>query len=220
MRIHDNTISNFGARAIVLGGPNASVIGNRISVGQTAITYAQDPTAGDGSTTIAYNKIWGVFAGGIAIGASTRESFVVVNNSIRALSGAAISVARVPSLTLANNFVRGLHVFALELIRPASLSEHHNVWWRDAGPPFFAYGTTVPATYATLAAYQLASGAGQSDRVTDPLASDPAFVPAPGSALLNAGSTAVAGATYVASCNGQPFSYCGAAPEIGAVEVS
>jgi hypothetical protein len=221
MRIHDNVISNFGARGIVVGGQNVSVVGNRINIGQTAIVVTGDaPAAAGGVTTIAYNRIWNVFAGGIAVGPSTGESFVVASNSIRAVSGAAISVARVPWLSLANNMVRGLHTFALQLIRPGTLSEHHNLWWSDAGTPVFAYGTATPATYASLSAYQLASGAGEGDRVADPLAPEPLFVPALGSPARNAGSAAVAGATYAPLCDGKPFSYCGPAPEMGATEVS
>jgi hypothetical protein len=204
----------------VLGGPGSSVIANRINNGPIAIAYAEDPGATSGATTtIAYNKIWSVFSGGIAIGPSTREIFVVVNNSIRILGGSAISAARVPTLTLANNIVRGLHVFALELIRPGTLSEHHNLWWRDAGAPLFAYGIAAPTTYSTLAAYRLASGAGAGDLVANPLTADPAFIPAAGSPVLNAGSAVVAGAVYVPACDALPFSYCGAAPEIGATEV-
>lgn len=213
-RVVGNDIQRPAQGGISTRYPNAVIEGNRILGGTDAIAYFQDSNVG-GTTRIAYNRIVGAKESGIYLNGSTVEKFVIVNNSIAPASGAAMDLKPVPAVVVANNLVAGGYRWAFSVWKQPSFSAHHNLWQPNAvGKPFLWAGTPL-----SFADYKRVSQQGSGDMVADAkLSAD--LAPAAGSPAIDHGSTVVAGASYSLACDGLPLHYCGAAPDLGAVEKS
>lgn len=217
-----NVIRRFSANGISLRYHDALVVGNTISDGPIGIAWFQvDPGTG-GTTTIAYNRISNTSSSGIYVspsdaGGSTRESFVIADNTVSGSGGNGGDLgATAGSLTLANNVFAGAVSPALRVFTPGgTYSEHHDSFSSTSAATQIVLG----ANWLTLAAYRTASGQGASDLAVDPqLGGD--LTPAATSPLVDGGSQTAGALTYTASCDGAPFHYCGSAPDIGAVETA
>jgi hypothetical protein len=214
-RVVGNTITGFQANGVSIRYPNALVEGNAISGGPIGVAYFQD-SAARGTSHVRYNRIRDVDTAGIYLDPSTSESFVLASNTIRVRAGKGIDVRRVAAVTIANNVVTGALSLALRADAPAgAYLEHNNLWHSTAGATSFSWRGAV----ASLAGYRAASGQGRSDRVADPaLSAD--LVPRRGSPVVDAGTTDVTATRYARTCLASWLSYCGAAPDLGAVEAA
>lgn len=209
-----NVITNFAASGVSIRYQNSVVRGNAISGGLIGVSYFQDRAVSAGGTsTIAYNRIWDVSLAGIFLDDSSLESFVIANNTIRTTKGNGLNLHRVKGLTLVNNVITGaFDGYAALLRRPSgAYVEQHNLWFPGAGPVFLWEGAG-----RTLDQYRADSHQGAGDLVADPRLNG-ALVPRAGSPVLEAG-VAVHGLGYRPACDGKAFSYCGRAPDLGAVE--
>src|SRR5262249_4699003 len=111
------------------------------------------------------------------------------------------------SLVLANNVVIGPWTDELAVKVPANFNETHNLYWGDSAPTALRYDADTAST-----------GKGQGDKSGDPQLDDK-WTPKDGSPVIDAGVTIGIGTTmYQPTCNGTPFSYCGGAPDMGALE--
>jgi chitodextrinase len=209
----DTTVSNNdisavpGGQAISLRFHGARVFGNAIHDTPYAIAFFDyDPAAAPQGASYVYgNRLWNITGWGFYYdgqldpnGHAPSVDFVVASNTFE-LSGATEAVNVSPSgsaqVTLANNVFTGS--FGSGLRRAATTVEKNNDW--------FGGSSNVPS--------------GQGDLHVDPKLSAPSsLAPAGDSAVVDRGSTAVAGLSYAPSCDGQPLHYCGAAPELGGVE--
>lgn len=209
-----NTIVGFRASGVSIRYEGSIVRGNRISGGLIGVSYFQDKEATAGGTSfIAYNRISNVAEAGIFLDDSSLEGFVIASNTIRAIFGNGLNLHRVKSLTLVNNVTTGIFDKYVALIRQpeGAYVEHHNLWFPATGRSFGWNGVE-----RTFADYRAASGQGVSDLLVDPLL-DNALVPKAASPVLDAGAV-LRSLGYRPACDGQPFSFCGRAPEIGAAE--
>jgi len=214
--IVDNTITGFSTSGISLRFQSSLVQGNRISGGARGIAFDNEATAA-GTTRLLYNTISSVSDSGIIVATPASESFVVANNTIVGAGKYGTFVQVVPTLTIANNIVVASSGAANLLnVRPPSsrYSEHHNLWYGGSGSPFVWNGSA-----RTFSTYRSLSGQGESDLLLDPLL-DGELGPSPGSPAIDAGATAIDDSVdYAPSCDGQPFDYCGAAPDLGSTEL-
>jgi hypothetical protein len=162
------------------------------------------------------------------------QAFTIVNNTIMVAqdtSGSAASpLAQLDfeypngTLTLANNIATGNAGIELGLEEDhtpcpigttVTIAESHDDWF-DTAPGQFE---RCNARYATLAAYQQGSSLGAQDIGSAPEVDPATFALAPGSPAIDAGTTGIPGApAYAPTCAGTMFSYCGSAPDLGAVE--
>jgi len=193
-----NVIDGFDSSGVSIRYQGAVVRSNVISNGPIGVSYFQEQDATDGSAIVAYNRIYDVTSAGIFLDDSSAERFAVANNTIRMSGGSGLNLHRVKALTLANNLVTGdFEKYAVLLRLPSGpYLEHSNLWF-----PGSVY----------------ADGArGVGNLAVDPRL-DRTLAPRKGSPVIDAG-LAVRGLGYHRSCDGKAFSYCGKAPEIGAVE--
>jgi Right handed beta helix region len=204
MTIAGNDISrDTNGSAISLRYHGARVYGNAIHDTAYALSYFPDDPANAGSLLVYDNRIWGI--SGFALyysGQASAVGLVFASNTVL-LAGAPeavdVSEAGNANVSLVNNVFAGSYGTALRAPAQAggSFSEHDNLWFGAAGTP--------------------PSGAGDS-RADPQLAAAPALTPASASPVVDAGTASVGGLIYVSSCNGDALSYCGAAPDLGAVE--
>ena len=205
--IADNDISDVtGGQAVSVRFHGARVYGNRIH--DTAYAFAffdyDDAAAPQGTSYIYGNRAWNISGYGFyydgqadANGAAPTVDFVVASNTF-AFTGAEVAVNVGPSstahVTVANNIFTG--TFNVALQSASTTTENHNLWHGAAsGVPHNTGDTTVAPS----------------------LSASPALALPTGSALIDAG-VAVSALPYTSSCNGSALSYCGAAPDLGAVE--
>ena len=214
-RIINNTILNFASNGISTRHPNATIIGNTIYGGPIGIAYFEDARS-PGTTRIAYNRIWDVDRAGIYLDGSSVESFLIVNNSVRARAGAGMHLKTVLNLTVANNLVTTTSEIPLVVRKPlARYREHHNLWHSVSGPAKLNWEGN---TYG-LAAYRGASGEGFRDKTANPNLNG-SLEPRRGSPAIDSGTVNVSShLTYTRVCRTLAFHYCGRAPDMGAVEV-
>jgi Right handed beta helix region/Bacterial Ig domain len=215
----NNVIRNFSDGGFSLRARGNTLIGNTISGGPYAIYYSPyDSTPG--TTTIAYNKISNVTGDAIELASSGNvanvESFSIMSNSI-ASNGSAPGIRIIGttgSVTLANNLVQTVAgpLLRVDTLPGRGLVEHNNLWWSVT--PAWNY---LGASLSTLSGYQAASARGTADRSVPPQV-DAGFVPLAGSPIIDAGTTTPG--SYIGDCTGTTFHYCGAAPDLGAVETS
>lgn len=193
-----NVIDGFESSGVSIRYQGAIVRGNVIPNGPIGVSYFQESDAGDGSASIAYNRIYDVTTAGIFLDDSSRQRFAIVNNTIRMSGGNGLNVHRVKSLTLANNVVTGdVEKYSVLLRLPSgSYLERSNLWFPGS-------------VYAE-------ASRGVGNLSVDPKL-DRALAPRKGSPVIDAG-LAVRGLGYRRACDGRAFHYCGKAPEIGAVE--
>ena len=216
----DNTIRRFSDDGISLRYHDATVVGNTISDGPIGVAWFQvDPGSG-GTTTIAYNRITGTTSSGIYVspsdaGGTTRESFVIADNTVKGASGNASDLSRTGgSLTLANNVFTGAVSPTVRVYLPGgAYTEHNDAFSSTSAAPQIVLGSS----WLGLAAYASASGQGSGDTTAAPDL-DADLAPASGSPLVDAGSSSVRGASYTTGCDGAAWHYCGSAPDMGAVE--
>jgi hypothetical protein len=232
--LRNNTIRRWGADAaqpsagLSLRAHNTIAEGNVLSDGPFGIAWSNyDPV--QGTSRLAYNRISNVTVTGIELDrltgpVATVENFIVTNNTIvtssPANSGRGIHTqATAGFIKLANNIVTGTHYYGLwvEGLPGGGFSEHNDLWDGNSGAERWNYNGT---DYTTLASYASASGHGAGDLVADPLF-DTALVPGASSPALDGGTTAVdASVSFVGDCTPSFYSYCGAAPDMGANEAS
>ncbi len=209
-----NVITNFAASGVSIRYQNALVQGNAISGGLIGVSQFQDAdVAAGGTSTIAYNSIAAVSLCGIYMDGSSLESFMVTNNTIDSTGGNGLNLHSVKALTFVNNVVTGTFSdFTAILRKPAGpYFEHNNLWYPASGSAFQWQGTAQ-----TFAQYRAASTQGKGDVTSDPQL-DSSLALGAGSPAIDAGSI-LPKLGYKRSCNGQAYSYCGAAPDIGSVE--
>ncbi len=207
-----NVIDTFDSSGISIRYQDSVARGNLIVRGLIGISYFQDKAVTTGGiSTIAYNRIADVSTAGIFLDGSTLEGFVVANNTIRTSAGNGLNLHRVKSLTLVNNIVTGtFDDYAALLRRPVgAYVEHHNLWF--PGTDLLWQGVA-----RSLDAYRKASGQGAGDVSADPKLGR-TLAPLRGSPVLDAG-VVQRGLGYRRACDGKAFSYCGRAPDIGAIE--
>jgi hypothetical protein len=205
--IADNDFSHdTGGQEISIRFRGAQVYGNAIHDTGSAIAYfADDPTPG--VIRIYDNRAWnitdyGFYYGGDSLSASASPVGVVLASNTFQFANASEAVnvweAASADMTIANNVFTGSYGSALRTATGSgTTSEHNNDW--------FGAGRNVPS--------------GSGDLRVDPTLSAPSYLaPSAGSPVDNKGSTSGAGVTYTAACDGQPLHYCGAAPDLGAVE--
>ncbi|MEK6277146.1 MAG: right-handed parallel beta-helix repeat-containing protein [Actinomycetota bacterium] len=214
MRIVGNRIEQFEDNGISTRYPDAVILNNRLSGGPIGVAYFQDAPSG-GTTRIAGNVISGVDDAAIYVVGSTAERFVIASNSIRTSVGIGIHVKTVPDLTVANNLVTGISKFVLAVDPPSSsYSEHHNLWFSAPDPPELSWG----GDEQSLAGYRAVSGQGQGDLVADPRLRT-GLSPRSTSPAIDAGTVDVSPLlVYRHACKRRPLRFCGASPDIGAVE--
>jgi len=219
----DNVIRRFSEGGFSLRARGNVLEGNTITDGPYAIYYSPyDPTAG--TTLIAFNRIARVTEGTVTVDStglvSNSESYTIVSNSISA-SGTAPGIRVIGtqgSISVANNAVQVVEGPALRVdtVPGGGLVERANLWWRTTGPVALGISGT---TYSDLPSYRAATGRGQSDRIADPLFGTD-MRPDAASPVVDAGIPAVGALTYVGDCTGEAWHYCGALPDLGAVETS
>ena len=212
MRILDNTITNFHRNGVSTRYPDAVIEGNNISGGPAGVGYFQDATSG-GTTFIRYNRISDVNDAGIYLNPGSVESFVIANNTIKVTAGSGMDLRSQPNVTVANNIVTGSFTYAAQFRSPTgTFSEHHNLWWGSGSPSFLWNGSQV-----SLSGLASSTGQASGDVVADPQLGT-GMAPATTSRAVDGGSVAVTATSYLATCDGLPLHYCGAAPDIGGVE--
>jgi parallel beta-helix repeat protein len=213
--IANNTITQSSTSGISLRYQNGLVEGNRISGGVRGVSFEEQATIA-GTTKIFYNAISNVSDSGIVVARTAIENFVVANNTIQGAGAYGMYFQVVPNLTIANNIVQATTAGAglLSVRAPsASYSEHNNLWYGGSSMPFYWNGSG-----RTFGTYRNASRQGLADLTRDPMLA-PNLALAADSPALEAGSAAVdTSLEYRALCDGQPFSYCGLAPDLGAYE--
>ena len=231
--IHDST----GGSGVSVRFPNVKVIDNLIYNSNTGISYYDyAPSSLVGTVEIAYNRIVGT-AGGIWIDRNAgdtgtvdnHQSFTIVNNDIRTAntgsgdsSYGTIGVQYTSgSVNIENNILSpfaGQTALRIDNLPGGGLHEQND--WFDVTSPLWWYRGT---SYSTLASYQAASGQGTGDLYTatsGKIAADNTMAPTSTSPGIDHGTTSVNGLSWASTCATSPFSYCGTAPDIGAVEYS
>lgn len=200
-----NDISGVGnGQGVSLRFRGARVYGNAIHDVKEALAFFDyDPSQAKTPSLVYGNRVWNAarwffyYSGQRdPHGRVPSVPFVIANNSVW-LSGAIeavnVSESRGAHVTFANNFVGGAYSSAFRGLA-GKTSAYHNAWSGGA--------SNIPAT--------------GSDVVVNARIPVPSFIPA--APLIDRGSASVPGLTYRRGCNGTPFSFCGRAPEIGAVE--
>jgi hypothetical protein len=206
--IAHNDISGVpDGQAVSLRFRGARVYGNALHNVEDAVGFF-DYDSGPAPKSPSYvygNKVWDV-GGWFFYYAGQRDpngrvpsvGFVVANNSVwlsSATEAVNVSEPRDSHVTFANNLVAGSYRSAFRGLAGRT-SEYNNAW---SGGEF-----NIPST--------------ASDVRANPRIALPSFAPAAGSPLIDRGSVSIPGLPYRRACDGTPFSFCGRAPEIGAVE--
>jgi hypothetical protein len=214
MRIVGNRIAGFDANGISTRYPNARISANSISGGPIGIGYFQDSDEA-GTSRIVANRIWDVDRAGIYVDGSDDESFLIANNSMSVRAGTGMHLKEVPGLTIANNLVTGSSRPVLRVERPNdTYSEHHNLWHSASGPATLVWG----GRSETLSGYRALTGEGRGDKEAAPRLTT-GLAPARNSPAIDAGTVIVSSElAYRRTCKRLPLHYCGAAPDMGALE--
>lgn len=195
-------------QAVSIRFHGAHVYGNTIHDTPYAVGFFDYDTAAapQGTSYVYGNKIWNLtgwffyYSGQLdPNGQIPSVSFVVANNSVSLASASDavnVSETRNAHVTFANNVVTGTYSSAFRKI-VGKTSEYNNAW---SGGAF-----NVPTT--------------TSDIFVNPnLAAPSGFAPLSGSPVIDRGSPSVPGLTYSSNCNATVLSFCGIAPDMGAVE--
>jgi hypothetical protein len=206
-----NDFSNdTNGQAISIRYHGARVFGNTIHDTPAAFAFFDyDPTPAPQGTSYIYgNRAWNITDYGFYYdnyadpnGHAPTVEFVIASNTFQMASSSSeavnVSPAGSTQVLLVNNVFTGTYGSALR--KSAATVEHHNLWYGAA--------SNVP------------SGTGDV-RSSPNLTSSPDFAPNPGSPVVDGGAAAGAGVTYTSSCDGTTLSYCGSAPDLGAVETA
>lgn len=204
-----NDISHSeGGQALSLRYHGARVYGNLVHDTPYAVGFFDDDLAsGPQGTDLVYdNRFWNISGWAFYYsretdpqGALPSVSFVVASNTFdlsRAIE--AVNVSEVPAsaaVTLANNVFTGSYTSAYRGC--ASCRESNNDW--------FGGSENIPH--------------GSGDLYVNPsLAAAPTLTPVGRSPIVDAGTRFLHGVSYVFGCRAAALHYCGAAPDLGAVE--
>ena len=221
--IRGNRILRFRDSGVSFRFQNTTIENNVISGGREGITWFPYASRA-GTTRIAYNRVLGASEAALFIDEAqrqieapreTRESFVIVNNTFltpATASGVTVKPGKSPRVVFANNIVAGPRniLFRVDQ-RPRTYVEKNNLWYSGGGEKWLYVGQA----FSSLERLRSASSQATGDVVGDPRLGE-RLMPAAGSPAVDAGGTL--GGTYRRTCVGAPFSYCGRAPDIGAVE--
>jgi hypothetical protein len=222
IQILHNDIGSFQTDGVSTRVRNALIEGNTIhdstrgsccSVGIGYYNYDASETSGQGTTTVRYNRMWNIAGNGIYVdpgapGVTTGspENWRIYNNTLSGsgrrnyamyLSVMGTSGLHATEVTIRNNLVTGWGsgMLSMPTGHPGTYNQDHNDWNGSSAPSGGGNTTSSPSVSAA-----------------------PAFAPAPGSPVINAGTTSIPGASFTAACDGLALHYCGSAPDIGAVE--
>jgi hypothetical protein len=220
--LRDSTVTNGHKNCVSIRFQGAVVEGNRLSGCGIGVAWFEDATA-PGHVTIERNVIWDVNTG-IYIDGSVTQTFAIANNTVVATRPqgqgimAAATAGTIPGLTVENNIVTGSLELALRVAATGAAG------YVERANDLDAPGQTIDyhGTLYDLADYRAASHEGAGSIDVDPRL---ASASAPVNAALTAGSPAIdagvanpATGPLTASCDGSPASFCGAAPDLGAIE--
>jgi hypothetical protein len=222
IQILRNDIGSFQTDGVSTRVRNALIEGNTIhdstrgsccSTGIGYYNYDSSEASGQGTTTVRYNRLWNIAGNGIYVdpgvpGATTGspENWRIYNNTFSGSGGGNYAMylsvmgtggLHATEVTIRNNLVTGWGsgMLSMPTGRPATYNQDHNDW-NGSGAP-----------------------SGRGDMTSSPnMSAAPAFAPRSGSAVIDAGTTSIRGATFTAACDGRALHYCGSAPDIGAVE--
>jgi hypothetical protein len=235
-RVSGNTIHDgSGGSGVSLRYPAAVVEANTIYNVNTGISYYDyAPSSVSGLVHIAYNRIWGA-AGGIWVDRNAgdtntvdnHQTFVVDNNDIHTVNKPIYDVAyggiginwTSGAVRIANNIVipySGQAQLRIDAKPGGGYAERNN--WYDLGSALWRY---AGASYTSLASYQAASGQGSGDlraSVSSSVDLDTSWTQQPTAPSIDAGTASLTGVSFTADCVSIVYSYCGALPDIGAVE--
>jgi fibronectin type 3 domain-containing protein len=215
-----NDIGGFQTDGISLRYRNSTVMNNTIhdgrrttccAVGVAYYNYDVTESPGGGTSTVSFNRIWGVPYGVLVSGegnngaANGPENWQIYNNTISGSAGASGALRNLisyassttgTSLVLQNNIFAGNSSGQLYLgRRPATYVEDHNDWAASGG----------------------GSGSGFADMTANPqLSAAPDFTPASSSPVIGAGTSNIVGASVAAACDMQAS--CSSTPNLGAVQ--
>ncbi|MCP9486648.1 MAG: right-handed parallel beta-helix repeat-containing protein [Gaiellaceae bacterium MAG52_C11] len=208
--IANNEITDVpNGQAVSLRYRGARVYGNTIHDTPYAIGFFDYDTspAPQGTSYVHGNRAWNV-TGWFFYYAGQRDpngrvpsvGFVVASNSV-SLTGATeavnVSEAREAPVTFANNVVTGSYSSAFRPLAGKTF-EFNNAW--SGG----AFNVPTGSVSDVFGAPGISSPSG--------------FAPLTGSPVIDRGSAVVPGLAYARRCDGIALSYCGLAPDIGAVE--
>jgi hypothetical protein len=202
--ITNNDISDqTNGSAISLRYAGARVIGNRLHDTAYGVSFFPQDPSNSGLNVIAYNRMWNIsgfafyYAGTTDTNQPAGIDAVFASNTAQ-LSDPSAEAVNVSEITaahvwVANNVFTGSYGSAYRGC--SSCVENNNDW--------YGAGSNIPS--------------GSGDLYTDPdISAEPALTPAAGSPLLNAGTTNIPDLSYSATCDSNPFDYCGTAPDLGA----
>lgn len=205
MTIEGNDISHdIGGSGISLRSAGARVFGNEIHDTPYAITMFPEDPANAGTSSIYYNRLWGIsgfvfyYDGATSNGRPSGIDVVWASNTTELdHANEAVNVSQITSahVWIENSIFTGSYGSAYRGCK--TCTEQFNDW---------SGGTSnVP------------DGRGDT-RLAPDLSPPPALVPSSSSPVVNAGTTGVASLDYVSGCDGAVLHYCRSVPDIGAVE--
>ena len=208
--IADNDISNDSrGQAISIRFHGARVYGNTIHDTPYGIAFFDyDTTIGPQGTSYIYdNRLWNINGYGFYYSNQTDPqgnpptvNFVLASNTFTFNnSNEAINVSETPpgaNITLANNIFTGSYGSAYRGC--PTCTENNNDW--------YGANTNIP------------NGERRPARQPEPFGRHRGARSASGSSVIDAGTSTVAGLSYVAACDGAPLHYCGTKPDQGAGE--
>ncbi len=234
-----------GAHGLYLKGPNLSVQDSRIWAARTSCVSVRsqgdrvirnrlnDCTVGvsyfdsateNGVISVVRNRIWDTEIG-LYFDHTKTSAFAVSANTILAgrrtgVPGMGIVAGNVRALDLTNNIVTGNSSLALKVL-------HTDEGYREVGDVFdvsgaqFVLGDSPPVSFAD---YRTLTGQGVGSSTLDPMLRKPAYPNpdlrlVPSSPVRDQGTIDSAVGRLVQKCDGAIGTYCGSAPDPGAVEI-
>ncbi len=224
LTVRDSHVWNARTSCVSVRFQGDRVLRNRLHDCGFGVSFFDYATA-QGEIQIARNRIWDTRIG-IYADNTQRIGFAITNNTIlggRAdgRAGEGINLAWVRAARITNTIVTGNADPALRVDHTAAgYRERNNAFHVASGRPFI-YRQNPPLAFA---AYRRASGQGQGTTTADPrLVSTsrtaPKLVLLPTSPLRDRGTAASAIGPLAQRCDGGLLSFCGRAPDVGAVEL-
>jgi hypothetical protein len=224
LTVRDSHVWNARTSCVSVRFQGDRVLRNRLHGCGFGVSFFDYATA-QGEVQIARNRIWDTRIG-IYADNTQRIGFAITNNTIlggRAdgRSGEGINLAWVRSARITNTIVTGNADPALRVDHAAAgYRERNNAFHVGSARPFI-YGQNAPLTFA---AYRRASGQGAGSTTADPALVDPSrtapnLLLRPTSPLRDRGTAASAIGPLAQRCDGGLLSFCGSAPDVGAVEL-
>ena len=232
--ITGNTVTDYHNSGISNRYRDATIVKNAIDGndrGLYGIAFHSYEVAGQqGTTMITYNKVRRFTTCGLYVSQNagvsvpdTQENLTVANNTFYTATGIVgsgyVVVEKTSGFLRVKNNIgsgNGYRTLDVNYNPTGGYEESNNIWHTTVGTYRLRYNAVE---YATIAAYQTASGQGASDLSADPSVNTTTLAITSGSNAYNAGTATVTGLAYTNDCTGLPYSYCGAAPDIGAYEV-